>query len=200
MASINGKLSIGARAGANLGAQTRYIPGPRGPSGVFVGSGEMPEDCNVQIDPNGAEDDALVLTTAQTLSEGAQAQARENIGAAAKFYVTIDSAALTADKTNAEIYAAYTAGMGVHIVDTAAGLSLPLVTCDAAYAEFSGVHSFGKRWMTATIINDELGIMGGEIGGGGMFVNSQIVDGVLVLTASGGSVSAEIIDNVLVVA
>ena len=27
--------------------------GERGPSGVYIGSGEMPEDCNVQIDPNG---------------------------------------------------------------------------------------------------------------------------------------------------
>lgn len=27
--------------------------GPRGPSGVYVGSGDMPEDCNVQIDPDG---------------------------------------------------------------------------------------------------------------------------------------------------
>lgn len=28
-------------------------PGPRGESGVYVGTGEMPEDCNVQIDPSG---------------------------------------------------------------------------------------------------------------------------------------------------
>ena len=27
--------------------------GGRGNSGVYIGSGEMPEDCNVQIDPNG---------------------------------------------------------------------------------------------------------------------------------------------------
>lgn len=27
--------------------------GDRGNSGVYLGSGEMPEDCNVQIDPNG---------------------------------------------------------------------------------------------------------------------------------------------------
>ena len=51
-------------------------------NGVYVGSGEMPEDCNVQIDPNGTEDDALVLTTPQNLSEEAKAQARQNIGAA----------------------------------------------------------------------------------------------------------------------
>ena len=28
-------------------------PGPRGPSGVYLGSGDMPADCNVQIDPEG---------------------------------------------------------------------------------------------------------------------------------------------------
>lgn len=27
--------------------------GDRGNSGVYLGSGDMPEDCNVQIDPNG---------------------------------------------------------------------------------------------------------------------------------------------------
>ena len=27
--------------------------GDKGASGVYVGSGDMPEDCNVQIDPNG---------------------------------------------------------------------------------------------------------------------------------------------------
>ena len=30
------------------------LTGPRGPSGVYVGSGEMPEGYNVQIDPNGS--------------------------------------------------------------------------------------------------------------------------------------------------
>ena len=29
------------------------IKGERGPSGVYIGSGEMPEDCNVKIDPDG---------------------------------------------------------------------------------------------------------------------------------------------------
>jgi hypothetical protein len=32
--------------------------GDRGDSGVYVGSGDMPDDCNVQIDPNG---DAFTL-------------------------------------------------------------------------------------------------------------------------------------------
>lgn len=37
------------------------------PTGVYVGSGEMPEGCNVQIDPNGEADDLSTkgLTTAQ---------------------------------------------------------------------------------------------------------------------------------------
>ena len=29
------------------------LKGERGESGVYLGSGDMPEDCNVQIDPNG---------------------------------------------------------------------------------------------------------------------------------------------------
>lgn len=84
---------------------------------------------------------------------------------ASAFAVTIDSAAMTANKTNAEIYAAYTAGMSVHVVDVTAGLSLPLVTCDASYAEFCGLIAGGTRQATVTIINDELGVMGGAIGG-----------------------------------
>ena len=31
----------------------RGAQGERGASGVYVGSGDMPEDCNIQIDPNG---------------------------------------------------------------------------------------------------------------------------------------------------
>lgn len=30
------------------------IQGERGDSGVYIGTGDMPDDCNVQIDPNGA--------------------------------------------------------------------------------------------------------------------------------------------------
>lgn len=33
------------------------IPGERGSSGVYVGSGDMPEDCNIQIDPSGSTED-----------------------------------------------------------------------------------------------------------------------------------------------
>lgn len=53
---------------------------PRGFSGVHVGSGEMPEGCNVQIDPTGS---AAVLVRAdkpQNLTDAQKAQARENIG------------------------------------------------------------------------------------------------------------------------
>lgn len=79
--------------------------------------------------------------------------------------VTMDSNTMTANKTNAEIYEAYLAGMSVHIIDTAAGISLPLVTCDMTHAEFSGLFSFGTRYMTVTIIENELGMMGGSFGG-----------------------------------
>lgn len=35
------------------GSERRWLESLKGKSGVYVGSGEMPEDCNVQIDPNG---------------------------------------------------------------------------------------------------------------------------------------------------
>lgn len=43
--------------------------GERGPSGVYVGSGSMPEDCNVQIDPNGVAVDANSLATKEYVDE-----------------------------------------------------------------------------------------------------------------------------------
>lgn len=43
--------------------------GERGPSGVYVGSGDMPEDCNVQIDPNGVAIDADSLATKEYVDE-----------------------------------------------------------------------------------------------------------------------------------
>ena len=43
--------------------------GERGPSGVYVGSGDMPEDCNVQIDPNGVAVDAYSLATKEYVDE-----------------------------------------------------------------------------------------------------------------------------------
>ena len=50
-------------------------------AGVYVGSGEMPDNCNVQIDPSGNAIDEVLLCTEQTLTPEQQAQARENIGA-----------------------------------------------------------------------------------------------------------------------
>ena len=35
------------------GSETEWLASLKGKSGVYVGSGDMPEDCNVQIDPNG---------------------------------------------------------------------------------------------------------------------------------------------------
>ena len=39
--------------------------GKDGKSGVYVGSGEMPEDCNIQIDPNGNPIDLSVYATTE---------------------------------------------------------------------------------------------------------------------------------------
>nr|DAT38430.1 MAG TPA: tail fiber protein [Caudoviricetes sp.] len=46
-------------------------PGPRGESGVYVGSGSMPEDCNVQVDPDGEAIDiqAIIDEALQTAQE-----------------------------------------------------------------------------------------------------------------------------------
>ena len=35
------------------GTENEWMESLRGASGVYLGSGDMPEDCNVQIDPNG---------------------------------------------------------------------------------------------------------------------------------------------------
>lgn len=64
------------------------VPGPQGVqgekgepgvSGVYVGSGEMPDNCNVQIDPEG-DVSQVVLCTPQALTSEQQAQARQNLG------------------------------------------------------------------------------------------------------------------------
>ena len=39
--------------GASLKGILNVAKGDKGESGVYVGSGDMPENCNVQIDPNG---------------------------------------------------------------------------------------------------------------------------------------------------
>lgn len=49
------------------GTETEWLAslkGEQGNSGVYVGSGDMPDDCNVQIDPNGK-----VLTVADIVRE-----------------------------------------------------------------------------------------------------------------------------------
>lgn len=42
--------------------ESANIKGPTGDSGVYVGSGDMPEDCNIQIDPTG---EAVELATTE---------------------------------------------------------------------------------------------------------------------------------------
>jgi hypothetical protein len=54
----NGNWFVG---GEDTGVSARGEQGPRGVSGVYVGSGEMPEGYNVQIDPEG-EAIPIVLT------------------------------------------------------------------------------------------------------------------------------------------
>ena len=49
MADLTGTLATETALSGNL----NVVYGKDGKSGVYVGSGEMPEDCNVQIDPNG---------------------------------------------------------------------------------------------------------------------------------------------------
>ena len=53
-----------------------------GAMGIYLGSGDMPENCNVQIDPDGDVFGDVLLYTKQTLTEEQKAQARANIGAA----------------------------------------------------------------------------------------------------------------------
>lgn len=63
--------------------------GKNGESGVYVGSGEMPDNCNVQIDPDGEPlTQAAILSTPVELTEEQKAQARENIGAVSEDELT----------------------------------------------------------------------------------------------------------------
>ena len=62
------------------GTEAEWLKSLEGESGVYVGSGEMPDDCNVQIDPQG-DASQVVLCTPQELTTEQQAQARQNIGA-----------------------------------------------------------------------------------------------------------------------
>lgn len=135
--------------------------GPQGEQGIQGERG--PQGEKGETGATGPQGDTGATGPQGPVGETGPAGPQGPAGVDSNFYVTLDSNAMTADKTNAEIYAAYTAGMGVHIVDIAAGLSLPLVACDGAYAEFCGLISGGTRQMTVTIINDEVGVMGGSI-------------------------------------
>lgn len=64
--------------------QLESLKGDNGNPGVYLGSGDMPSDCNVQIDPEGEVITLLdaVTVAPQTFTEEQKAQARENIGSA----------------------------------------------------------------------------------------------------------------------
>lgn len=53
------------------GTEAEWLESLRGESGVYVGSGEMPDNCNVQIDPNG---DVLTLEDLKRLLSYAPAK------------------------------------------------------------------------------------------------------------------------------
>lgn len=82
--------------------------GDRGLSGVYLGSGDMPEDCNVQIDPNG---DALTVVADQTYSPTstnaqsgkAVAEALANVGGGD--WELIEDITLTEDVSSVEFSA-----------------------------------------------------------------------------------------------
>ena len=82
---------------------------------------------------------------------------------ASAFAVTINTDTMTADKTSAEIYAAYTAGMSVHAIVPEQNLSLPLVRCSEDVAEFYAVTGGNAQFNVLTIYGSEVGIMGGAV-------------------------------------
>lgn len=71
MSKIVGALKSAGNIGGTMNF-TRGEKGERGDSGVYVGSGDMPADCNVQVDPEG---DANIVTVGetQTLDENSEA-------------------------------------------------------------------------------------------------------------------------------
>lgn len=74
----------------------------KGASGVYVGSGDMPDGYNIQIDPDGEDieiPETAVLYTAQTLTDDQKAQARENIGITGTGADGADYVLTDADKT-----------------------------------------------------------------------------------------------------
>lgn len=86
--------------------------------------------------------------------------------AASAFTVTVTAdpdAGFVADKTSAEIYAAYTAGMSVHAIVPEQNLSLPLVRCSEGVAEFYAVTGGNAQFNVLTIYGSEVGMMGGAV-------------------------------------
>lgn len=53
----------------DTGVKAEGDKGERGNSGVYVGSGEMPDDCNVQIDPEGEVIDMSLYATTEYVDE-----------------------------------------------------------------------------------------------------------------------------------
>lgn len=71
MSKIIGDLKSAGNVGGSVNF-TKGDKGERGDSGVYVGSGEMPADCNVQVDPDGEATVVLVGKT-WTLDEASEA-------------------------------------------------------------------------------------------------------------------------------
>ena len=80
------------------GTETEWLETLKGKSGVYVGSGEMPDDCNVQIDPDG--DVAIIDQSYSPKSQNPQsgiavAQAISNFGSVIK--QTVSGEVITAN-------------------------------------------------------------------------------------------------------
>lgn len=99
-----------------------------------------------------------VLYTPQTLTEEQQTQARENIAAVAGSEVlplrvtltapSVPDGSYTADKTFAEITAAYNAGRAVDLIYN--GTPMPLAYINDQYAAFSAAASKETNWLSIT--------------------------------------------------
>lgn len=80
--------------------------GPAGSSGVYVGSGEMPEGYNVQIDPNGSPSEILAIDT--TLTQSGQAADAAAVGDAIRSLseeiVTTAASQVSAHNTGADTH------------------------------------------------------------------------------------------------
>lgn len=80
--------------------------GPAGSSGVYVGSGEMPEGYNVQIDPNGSPSESMAIDT--TLTQSGQAADAAAVGDAIRSLseeiVTTAASQVSAHNTGADTH------------------------------------------------------------------------------------------------